>query len=82
MVLHTLAVDPDMNGRGIGSKVIEFCVDKAQAEGSRALRVDIVPGNLPARKLYEKNGFTYAGDADLERGFEDIPVFSLFETNW
>lgn len=36
----------------------------------------------PARKLYEKNGFTYAGDVDLERGIEDIPVFSLFKLNW
>jgi hypothetical protein len=41
--------------------------------------VDIVPDNLPARKLYEKEGFTYAGDVDLERGIEEIPLFSLFE---
>ena len=24
----------------------------------------------------------YAGNVDLERGIEDIPVFSLFELNW
>lgn len=82
MVLHTLAVDPDLNGKGIGSKAIDFCVEKAKADGFRALRVDLVPDNLPARKLYEKNGFTYAGDADLERGIDGIPVFSLFEKNW
>lgn len=80
-VLHTLAIDPEHHRRGIGTEIIRFCVDRARSNGYRALRVDIVPGNLPARKLYEKNGFTYAGDVDLERGIEGIPVFSLFELN-
>ena len=62
--------------------MVRFCVDKAKSNGFQALRVDIVPENLPAKKLYEKNGFTWAGDADLERGIENIPVFSLYEKNW
>ena len=82
LVLHSLAIDPAMHGKGIGSEVIRFCENKARTEGFRALRVDIVPDNLPARKLYEKNGFTSAGDVDLERGIENIPVFSLYEKNW
>ena len=40
-----------------------------------------MPDNEPARKLFEKNGFTYAGDADLELDPGDIPVFSLYEYN-
>lgn len=40
---------------------------------------DIVPGNAPAKRLYEKNGFRYAGTFDLERGIGHIPVFSLYE---
>ena len=64
-VLHTLAVAPDRQGRGIASEIIRYCSAKARSEGYRALRVDIVPTNHPARKLYEKNGFTYAGDVDL-----------------
>ena len=82
MVLHTLAIDPERHGQGLGTQIIRYCVKKAQEEGFKSLRVDIVPDNHPARKLYEKNGFTYAGDVDLERGIEDIPVFSLFELNW
>ncbi len=38
--------------------------------------------NYPARQLYEKKGFTFAGDADLDRGIEEIPIFSLYELNW
>ena len=82
MILHALAITPKLHGRGIGAKIVRFCAEKAKAEGYKALRVDIVPGNLPARRLYEKSGFRYAGDVDLERGIENIPLFSLFELNW
>lgn len=79
MVLHTLAVAPDQQGKGIGAQILRFCADKAKAEGYKALRVDIVPGNRPAQKLYEKNGFRCAGTFDLERGIEGIPEFILYE---
>jgi RimJ/RimL family protein N-acetyltransferase len=79
LVLHSLAIDPFMHGKGLGTEVINFCVDKAMEEGYKALRVDIVPDNIPARRLYEKNGFIWAGDVDLERGIENIPLFSLYE---
>ena len=48
----------------------------------RAIRVDIVPTNDPARRLFEKNGFIYAGDVDLELDIGDIPAFSLYELNF
>lgn len=79
MVLHALAIAPERQGHGIGAKVVRFCAEKTKAEGYKALRVDIVPGNTPAQKLYEKNGFRYAGTFDLERGIEGIPEFCLYE---
>ena len=81
MVLHAMAVAPELNGQGLGSEIIRFCAEKAKNEGYKALRADVVPDNYPAKGIFTKNGFTYAGDADLERGLEDIPVFSLFELN-
>lgn len=82
MILHTLAIAPELQGKGLGSEVVEFCINKAKEDGYKALRVDIVPGNIPAKKLYEKHGFKYIGDYDLDRGYEYIPLFSLFELNW
>lgn len=82
MVLHALAVAPEQHRHGLASDIIQWCISKAKTEGYRAFRLDIVPENEPARKLYEKNGFTYAGDADLEREIAAIPVFSLYELNW
>ena len=34
-----------------------------------------------AKKLHEKNGSRYAGDADPERNAEVVPVFSVYERN-
>ena len=82
MVLHALAVDPAARRRQVASRIIRFCAEQARSAGYAALRADIVPSNLPARRLFEKNGFACAGDADLGRGLADIPCFSLYELNF
>ncbi|MBR0384395.1 MAG: GNAT family N-acetyltransferase [Eubacteriaceae bacterium] len=82
MVLRTLAIDESVRGQGIGGRIIRFCVDLAKSAGCAALRVDVVPSNVPARRFYEKYGFTYAGDVDLELNVKDVPVFSMYELNW
>lgn len=81
LVLHALAIAPDILRKGMGSEIIRFCADKARSEGYKAIRVDIVPTNVPARRLFEKNGFTYVGDVDLELNIGNIPAFSLYEFN-
>lgn len=82
MVIHALAIKPEMHRRGIGAEIIRFCAEEAKSQGYKAIRIDIVPTNIPARKLFEKNGFTYAGDVDLELSIGDIPAFSLYELNF
>ena len=82
LVVHALAVDPNVQKNGIGSEILRFCTRKAKEEGFLALRADVVPTNTPASRLFEKNGFSYAGDANLNRGIEGIPVFSLYELNF
>ena len=82
MVIHAMAIMPHLQRKGIGAEILRFCVETAKSAGSKALRVDVVPGNQPARQLYDKHGFLYAGDADLDRGLEHIKEFSLYELNW
>ena len=79
MVIHALAIDPGTQRQGLGSRIIRYCADRAGSGGYGAIRVDIVPDNTPARRLFEKNGFIYAGDADLELDIGQIPAFSLYE---
>jgi ribosomal protein S18 acetylase RimI-like enzyme len=61
--------------------MVEKCIEMSKALGVKAIRLDAVPGNLPAIKLYEKHGFTFAGEKDLERNIEGIPTFKLYEYN-
>ncbi len=82
MVLHALAIDPQKQRQGIGTEIIQFCIDKARSGNYKAIRVDIVPTNDPARRLFEKNGFVYAGDVDLGLEIGEIPAFSLYELNF
>ncbi len=82
LVIHSLAIAPEAQGQGLGGRVIDFCIDEAKKRGYSSIRLDVVPDNIPAKKLYEKNGFTYSGDYDLGRGIEDIPEFSLYELNF
>lgn len=36
---------------------------------------------IPAKRLYEKCGFQYMGDVDLERNIAGIPLFFMYELN-
>ena len=82
MVVHALAVDPELHGSGIGKEIVRFCIDTSKKSGFKAIRLDIVPGNVPAKCLYEGLGFTYIGNEDVRPEVEHIPEFSLFELNF
>ena len=56
-MLHTLAVSPVCYGQGVGSKMVALCIQYARKNGYKAIRLDVVPGNVPAIRLYEKFGF-------------------------
>lgn len=82
MVVHALAVDPTRRGTGLGKELVRFCIDTAKKSGYKAIRLDIVPTNTPARHLYEGFGFRYAGEEDVRPDIEDIPIFRLYELNF
>lgn len=57
MVLHTLVVSPHMNGKGYGSKFVNFYEEYALTCGCHYLRMDTNEKNVNARKLYKKLGY-------------------------
>lgn len=81
VICHTLAISPQMQRQGLGKQIVDFCLSCARDSLFKAVRLDVVPTNYPARKLYERCGFNYVGDVDLKRGFKDIPLFSMYEYN-
>lgn len=57
-VLHTLAVDPDTRGLGIGPAFVGFYEELAKEWGCDVLRIDTNSRNAAARKMYAKLGYT------------------------
>lgn len=81
-VLHTLATHQNYYGRGIAKQMVSYCLNSAKEQGYKAVRLDVVPDNFPAIKLYSSFGFSFAGEKDLKRGFKHIPTFCLYEYNF
>ncbi len=82
LVLHILAVDPEYERLGVGGFMVDGSIAFAKAKGYKAVRLDIVPENLPAAELYVSRGFVSAGRIDRLRDIEGIPVFEIFELNF
>ena len=57
--IYMVAVDPDFQGQGIGSALIEFALDWMKEAGMSIAMVETGgdPGHASARKTYEKAGF-------------------------
>ncbi len=62
-------VDPKFRGRGIGGKLVDFCIEKARAEGKQFLRLHTSthPNEETAQILYEKRGFRLIGESRAGR---------------
>jgi ribosomal protein S18 acetylase RimI-like enzyme len=79
-VIHILAVSPDSQGKGIGSKMIREAIRLAQNNGIQAIRLDALASNTPAHKIYKCLGFEYRGKQHLyaeNTGWTDFYFFEL-----
>lgn len=63
MVIHTLCIPPQYQGRGYGNAMVRFAAEYAKAMGCEVLRIDTWEGNRPAAALYQKMGYRIAGSA-------------------
>jgi ribosomal-protein-alanine N-acetyltransferase len=65
IVWHVMnvAVDPPLQGRGIGSALIERLLAEVDGEGAKSSRytLEVRQSNTPAIRLYERFGFRAAG---------------------
>lgn len=79
--LLNLSVASQCQRRGHGSALLRQALHLARARGARELLLEVRPGNLAARALYERFGFRQIG---VRRGYypahsgrEDALVFRL-----
>ena len=68
LALHRIAIDSARRGQGIAEEIVKFLGDFAVERGYMSVRVDTHTGNIPMRKMLEKNGFEYCGTIHLLDG--------------
>ena len=71
-----LHVAPNRKGRGIGSALLK-AIERLLPPNGR-LWLDVLQGNDPAMKFYERVGFTRCGETDACGGLAGIPAV-IFE---
>ena len=74
-VLHTLAVDPDARGHGVGPAFVKFWEDLARTQNCSILRIDTNIINRKARAMYARLGYIESGIVPTE--FNGIPGVDL-----
>ena len=65
ILIHALGVLPGLARRGLGRKMVEKAMALGREQGCRALRLDVLPGNRPAEKLYTGLGFVYVDSREV-----------------
>lgn len=60
--IDCIAVNPSQQGKGIGSKMLNFLIDEYVNKNNEVLGLLVDKNNPQAKKLYIKSGFEVVGD--------------------
>jgi len=79
LLIHALGVHPDYARRGFAKKMVRKVFEIGKETNMKAIRLDVLGGNIPAEKLYESLGFQYMHT--LQMFYEDTgwTDFRLYE---
>lgn len=73
LVVHRLAVDPEVQGGGIASQLMDFAESYGRAHAYSTIRLDTFQKKPRAVSLYRKRGYREAGTVQFRKG--DFYVF-------
>lgn len=74
--IRTLSVSPDARGRGVGSALVDWCIDEARATGLVEILLSTLPEMTPAHRLYESRGFVRRPELDWSP-FPDVLLWGF-----
>ncbi|MFI8366238.1 GNAT family N-acetyltransferase [Streptomyces sp. NPDC085466] len=72
--IQGLAVSGEARGQGVGRALLRAALAKARADGARRVTLRVLGHNVPARALYEAEGFTVEGVLPGEFLFDGEPA--------
>lgn len=61
LIIHSLMINPQIQGKGLGTEFVKLCEKLAIKEGYKSIRLDAFSGNEKALHLYEKLGYQKRG---------------------
>ncbi len=64
--IRMLVVDPAVQRRGVGTALVQACIERARAAGKVRITLHTVADMVDAQRLYQRLGFRRAPQRDLE----------------
>ena len=77
---HALAVNPKLQGKGIGKMVVENILNIARKEHKKAVRLDVLGAWKVAERLYVSCGFQFVEAKEMfyeDTGWTEYKMFDL-----
>ncbi len=74
--IRTLSVAPEARGRGVGSALVDWCLDEARRAGLAEIVLSSLPVMHAAHRLYESRGFVRRPDLDWSP-FQDVDLWGF-----
>ena len=59
--LLTIAVPPDLRGRGIAKRLVSAFINESRQRGASSAFLEVAEDNRPARHIYANAGFVESG---------------------
>lgn len=75
LIMHRLAVHPQIQGKGIATKLIAFAEDYAKRNGYTSIRLDTYAMNTRALQIYPRLGYDHRGEVSYPNRMANFPVF-------
>lgn len=79
-VIHALGVLPEFHGQGAAGEMVQQAICIAKEHLQKAVRLDVLAGNVPACKLYERFGFQFRKTVCMfyeDTGWTDYLLYEL-----
>jgi ribosomal protein S18 acetylase RimI-like enzyme len=74
--IRTLSVAPEARGRGVGSALVDWCIEEARTTGLAEILLSTLPEMTTAHRLYESRGFVRRPELDWSP-FPDVALWGF-----
>ena len=78
LVIHALSVHPAYGGKGYAKAMVRKAFEVGASTHQKAVRLDVLAGNVPAEKLYTALGFKYMDTLKMyyeDTGWTDYELY-------